>query len=201
MKRGRVWLRAGRPATLSAAVTPVLVGSALAARVDSLRWPVLAAALAGAVLIQVGANYANDLFDFQRGADGPRRLGPPRATATGQVSPRGMAIATAVVLAASVACGAYLVAVGGPVVVAVGLASIVAALAYVGGPWPYGYRGLGDPACFVFFGAVPILTLEWLHSGVVSAGGCFALIAVGALVTAILVVNNLRDIDEGFVKV
>jgi 1,4-dihydroxy-2-naphthoate octaprenyltransferase len=191
-----VWIRAARPATLTAALTPVLVGSATASASGGFRPDVLVAALVGAILIQIGANFANDVFDFQKGADHPGRLGPPRAVATGALTERQMLSAMAAVFLCATACGLYLVGIGGALVVGAGLASIVAALTYVGGPWPYGYRGLGDVACFLFFGAVPIATLDWLHRGAIGPAALLACVPVGALITAILVVNNLRDIDE-----
>jgi len=191
-----LWLRAARPATLSAAVAPVLVGSAVAFAAGGWDLAIFVAALTGAVLIQVGANYANDLSDFLRGTDGPGRLGPPRVAATGVATPREIALATAFAFAGATACGAYLAITGGPPVIVVGLAAMLAALTYVGGPWPYGYHGLGDLACFAFFGPVPVATIEWLHRGTVGTAGIAASLAVGAVVTAILVVNNVRDINE-----
>ena len=191
-----VWVRAARPATLTAAIAPVLVGSAIPAAGGHFAPGVFVAALLGAVLIQVGANFANDLFDFRRGADRPTRLGPARMTATGAVSQRAIAVATGLAFAASAACGVYLVVVGGVPIVIVGLASIVAAVTYVGGPWPYGYRGLGEVMCFLFFGVVPVATLDYLHRGSVSPAALLASIPLGCLITAVLVVNNLRDIDD-----
>lgn len=191
-----VWMRAARPATLSASLSPVLVGSAIPASAGHFQPGVFLAAVAGAVLIQIGANLANDLFDFRKGADRADRLGPPRVTATGAVTPAEIGVATAVVLATSALCGLYLVAAGGLPVLLVGIASIVAALTYVGGPWPYGYHGLGDLACFVFFGVVPIATLDYLHAGEISGASLAASLATAAAITAILVVNNLRDIAQ-----
>jgi 1,4-dihydroxy-2-naphthoate octaprenyltransferase len=190
----RVWLDAARPATLSAAIVPVLVGSATAVGQGRFRADVLLAALVAALLIQIGANYANDFFDFRRGADSPDRLGPPRATATGLVPPERMREAAVGTFAAALIPGAYLVWLGGPPVLAVGLASILAAVSYTG-PLAYGYRGLGDLACFVFFGLLPVATMHYLHSDSLSASALIASVPVACLVTAILVVNNLRDIE------
>lgn len=192
----RVFIDAARPRTLAAAVSPVLVGSAVAASRGSFRPDIFVAALAASLLIQIGANYANDVSDHLRGADTPDRLGPPRATALGLVSPRAMTVAAALAFALAAVCGLYLVGVGGLPVLAVGLASIAAAILYTGGPWPLGYHALGDPVCFVFFGLVPVATLDYLYSGTVSPAAWWAAVPVACLVTAILVVNNLRDLEQ-----
>lgn len=192
----RVFFDAARPRTLAAAVSPVLVGSAVAASRGSFRADVFVAALAASLLIQIGANYANDVSDHLRGADTPERLGPPRATALGLVTPRAMTAAAALAFAFAAAFGLYLVTVGGLPVLLVGLASIAAAVLYTGGPWPLGYHGLGDLVCFVFFGLVPVLTMDYLHAGSVSPAAWWAAVPVACLVTAILAVNNLRDLDQ-----
>ncbi len=192
----RVFLEAARPRTLSAAVVPVLVGSAAAASHGAFRIDVFVTALLASLLIQIGANYANDVSDHLRGADTALRLGPPRATAQGLVTPRAMTTAAAVSFALAALFGLYLLGVGGLPVLVVGLASIAAAVLYTGGPWPLGYHGLGDLVCFVFFGIVPVLTMDYLHAGAVSAVAWWAAIPVGCIVTAILVVNNLRDLEQ-----
>jgi 1,4-dihydroxy-2-naphthoate octaprenyltransferase len=191
----RIFIDAARPRTLAAAVSPVLVGSAVAATHGSFRADVLAAALLASLLIQIGANYANDVSDHLRGADTADRLGPPRATALGLVTPRAMTTAAASAFALAAAFGLFLVTVGGLPVLVVGIASIAAAVLYTGGPWPLGYHGLGDLVCFVFFGIVPVATLDYLHAGGVSAAAWWASVPVASLVTAILVVNNLRDLE------
>lgn len=192
----RIFFDAARPRTLAAAVSPVLVGSAVAASHGSFRPDVFIAALAASLLIQIGANYANDVSDHLRGADTPDRLGPARATALGLATPRAMTIAAALAFALAAVFGLYLVTIGGVPVLAVGVASIAAAVLYTGGPWPLGYHGLGDLVCFVFFGIVPVATLDYLHSGTVSPAAWWAAVPVACLVTAILVVNNLRDLDQ-----
>lgn len=192
----RVFVAAARPRTLSAAIVPVLVGSAIAQSHGAFRLDVFAAALAASLLIQVGANYANDVADHARGADTAERLGPPRATAQGLVTPRAMWTAAAVSFGLALPLGLYLVTVGGWPVLAVGLTSILAAVLYTGGPWPLGYHGLGDLVCFVFFGIAPVATMDYLHSGSVSAAAWWAAVPVACIVTAILVVNNLRDLDQ-----
>lgn len=192
----RVFFDAARPRTLAAAISPVLVGSAVAAAHGAFRADVFGAALAASLLIQIGANYANDVSDHLRGADTPERLGPPRATALGLVTPRAMTSAAALAFGLAALFGLYLVGVGGLPVLAVGLVSIAAAVLYTGGPWPLGYHGLGDAVCFVLFGIVPVVTLDLLHSGQVTPAAWWAAVPVACLVTAILVVNNLRDLDQ-----
>ena len=191
----RRWLMAIRPATLPAAVTPVLVGTAAAYAVDRLRWGPALAALAGALLLQIGANLANDLLDYQKGADTEDRLGPTRVVQSGLLSPSAVRRAAALVFTLAVAVGLYLVWVAGWMVVAIGLASIAAAVAYTGGPYPLGYNGLGDLAVFLFFGLVAVCGTAYVQAGYVPALAWIAAIPVGTLITAILVVNNVRDID------
>jgi 1,4-dihydroxy-2-naphthoate polyprenyltransferase len=193
----RLWLMAARPRTLPAAIAPVLVGTAAAVEATGgeLRAGPFLAALAGSVLIQIGTNLANDYSDAKRGADDVDRLGPVRVTAAGLVAPKRVLVATWVAFAAALAVGIYLATVAGPVILAVGAVSIVAGVLYTGGPRPYGYAGLGELFVFLFFGLVAVNgsyfvqveRLDWLP---------FALsIPVGMLSTAILVVNNVRDID------
>ena len=187
---------AARPRTLPAAIAPVLVGTATAVETaDDLRLGPFFAALAGSVLIQIGTNLANDYSDAKRGADDVDRLGPVRVTAAGLVTPRRVLVATWLAFAGAVATGIYLAIVAGPVILAVGAVSILAGVLYTGGPRPYGYAGLGELFVFLFFGLVAVNgsyfvqleRLDWLP---------FALsIPVGMLATAILVVNNVRDID------
>jgi len=187
---------AARPRTLPAAVAPVLVGSAAAAEaVDGFRWGAFVAALAGSIFIQIGTNLANDYSDARRGADTEDRLGPVRVTSAGLVAPRRVLYATWVAFGIAVAAGVYLATVAGPVILAVGAVSIAAGVLYTGGPRPYGYAGLGELFVFLFFGVVAVngsyyVQLEELD------GLPFGLsVSVGLLATAILVVNNVRDID------
>jgi 1,4-dihydroxy-2-naphthoate octaprenyltransferase len=186
---------AARPRTLPAAVAPVLVGTALAWSEGSLDWLAFAAALLGALFIQVGTNLSNDYSDARRGADTEERLGPVRVTAGGLVPPRQVLIATYASFGLAVLFGIYLIAVAGPVLLLIGAASILAGVLYTGGPRPYGYEGLGEVFVFTFFGLVAVtgsyyvqrLSLEW---------EAFALaVPVGLLASAILVVNNVRDLD------
>lgn len=190
----QVWLLAARPATLPAAVAPVLVGSAAATLIVDFRVGPFLAALFAAVLIQIGTNYANDLADFRRGADDAGRLGPTRATQAGLVSKRAMAIAAAVTFGAAGALGIYLtVEAGWPVLVA-GVASIIAGYLYTGGPWPYGYHGLGDLFVFAFFGVVAVMGSFFVQAERLTWEAAAAAMPMACSVTAILVVNNLRDV-------
>jgi 1,4-dihydroxy-2-naphthoate polyprenyltransferase len=194
MPRWRAWVLAARLRTLPAAAAPVLVGTAAAAGAGLFRPLPALAALVGALLLQVGTNYANDVFDFLKGADGPDRVGPTRAVAAGLLQPREVLGAMAATFLASVAVGAYLVAVGGWPILAIGLAGIAAGILYTGGPWPLGYHGLGDLFVFVFFGPVAVGGTYYVQAGAPSAAVLWAGVALGLLATAILAVNNLRDI-------
>ena len=191
----RVWLLAARPPTLPAAVAPVLVGTAVATIDGPLSVGLFFQVLVAAILIQIGVNFANDLSDFRRGADTPERLGPPRAVAQGWLTERQMLGGAVVVFGGAIAIGISLtIAAGWPILVA-GAASCIAAVAYTGGPWPYGYHGLGDVICFAFFGVVAVMGSGYVQSGALTWELAAASIPVGCLVTAILVANNLRDID------
>lgn len=191
----RAWWLAARPRTLPVSASPVLVGTALAFADDGARAGPAAAALLGALLLQVGANFANDLFDFQKGADTEARIGPPRAVALGLLTPQQMGVGSALAFGSALAVGSYLIAVAGWPLAVVGIVSILGGVAYTGGPWPLGYHGLGELAVFVFFGLVAVCGSYYVQvlelTGLVWA----AAVPVGSLATAILVVNNLRDIE------
>ncbi|MCC6766528.1 MAG: 1,4-dihydroxy-2-naphthoate polyprenyltransferase [Deltaproteobacteria bacterium] len=188
------WLAAARPRTLPAAIVPVVVGLALAARTHALDVGVAGVTLVAALLIQVGTNLANDYYDFVAGADTHERLGPQRITQAGLAAPATVRAAAFAVLAAAGVAGAYLVAIGGWPILLIGLASLVAAVAYTGGPFPLAYRGLGDLFVFAFFGIVAVAGTVWLQTGVLGAPVLVLSLPVACLATAILVVNNLRDI-------
>lgn len=195
MSRLRPWLIAARPATLWASVAPVLVGSGLAWGQGVFRADAFAVALASAVLINVGANFANDASDARRGADGPARIGPTRAVASGLISPRQMWAGVAVVFALASAGGLYLAAIAGWPVLVIGAACLLAALSYTGGPFPYGYRALGEVAVFLFFGLAGTVGSRFVHDGTAPSAAWLLAIPVGMLVSAILVANNVRDLD------
>jgi 1,4-dihydroxy-2-naphthoate octaprenyltransferase len=191
-----IWLMAARPRTLPAAVAPVLVGTAAAVEAsDQFRLGAFVAALVGSVFIQIGTNLANDYSDAKRGADSVDRLGPVRVTAAGLVAPRRVLVATWVAFAVAVAAGAYLTAVAGPVILAVGVASILAGVLYTGGPRPYGYAGLGEVFVFLFFGVVAVCGSYFVQVERVSAEALALSVPIGLLAAAILVVNNVRDLE------
>ncbi len=189
----RTWVAAARPRTLTAAVAPVAIGTACAHAAGGVAWGPAAAALAGAALIQIGTNFANDVFDAEKGADTADRKGPVRAVAAGLISAAAMRTAMVAAFALAVAVGGYLVSVGGWPVVAIGVASVAAGVAYTGGPWPLGYHGLGDVFVMIFFGQVAVCGTAYVQLGTVPALAWWLSVPVGAVATAILVVNNLRD--------
>jgi len=191
--RLRIWLEAARPRTLPAAIVPVAVGTACVAAVGKVAWAPALAALAGSLAIQIGTNFANDVFDAERGADGPDRIGPTRAVSAGLISARSMKRAMVLAFAIAAAFGLYLTTVGGWPIVVVGILSIVSGIAYTGGPYPLGYHGLGDVFVMVFFGIVAVCGTAFVQLGHVPHLAVLAALPVGALATAILVVNNLRD--------
>ena len=189
------WRAAARPPTLTAAVTPVLVGTGAAIGDGAFSAGPFVAALFGAICLQVGANFANDVFDFERGADAGDRLGPPRATQTGLLTPAQMKVGMWAAFLLAFLAGIYLVVAAGWIVVVIGLASILAGLIYTGGPWPIGYHALGDVFTFVFFGMVAVVGTYFVQAEAAPGVVWLAAVPVGCTVTAILVANNLRDID------
>lgn len=189
------WLIAARPPTLLAAVAPVLVGGGLAWGDDVFRLDAFVVTLLTAVAINVAANFSNDASDARRGADGPHRIGPPRAVASGLLTARRVWAGTALVLALAAAGGIYLAAISDWRLLIVGAAAIVATLTYTGGPWPYGYRGLGEVFVFAFFGLFAVVGSRFVHDATITSEAWLLAVPVGFLVTAILVANNIRDID------
>lgn len=194
--RWRIWISAARPRTLPAAVAPVIVGSGLAWRDGAFDAAAAAICLGFALLIQIGTNFANDYYDFVRGADTAARVGPRRAVAAGLVAPATMHRVMLAVFAAAFVLGLSLIAWGGPWLIAIGVASVVCGIAYTGGPWPLAYHGLGDVFVFLFFGLVAVLATYFVQAGHVTADGVLAAVAVGLLTTNILLVNNYRDADS-----
>jgi len=179
---------------LFAAAAPVAVGTAVAIRDGGFALLPALAALLGALLLQVGSNLANDVFDFQRGADAPGRVGPLRVTQTGLLTPTQVLRGMWVVFALSLIPGLYLAARGGWPVVAIGIAAIAAAVLYTGGPLPYGYKGMGEFFVFVFFGLVAVSGTYYVQTNTLTLLAIAASVPIGLLTSAILVVNNLRDI-------
>jgi 1,4-dihydroxy-2-naphthoate octaprenyltransferase len=186
---------AARLRTLPAAVAPVLVGTALAVHDDDFRPLAFVAALLGAVFIQIGTNLSNDYSDARRGADTEDRLGPMRVTAGGLVPPQRVLVATYVAFALAVLVGVYLVYVAGPELLLVGAASILAGVLYTGGPRPYGYEGLGEVFVFTFFGIVAVTGSYYVHAESLPGDSFLLAVPVGLLASAILVVNNVRDLE------
>ena len=191
----KAWWMAARPRTLPAAAAPVLVALAFALRAGVFHWLPALACLFISVLMQIGANFANDLFDHERGTDTPERLGPTRVTASGILSPSQMRLGTGLVFGLAALLGLYLTWLRGWPVLALGLAIIVAALAYTGGPFPYGYYALGDVFVFLSFGVAAVCGTYYALSGTLTSVIGWASVPMGLLIINILVVNNTRDIS------
>jgi 1,4-dihydroxy-2-naphthoate octaprenyltransferase len=189
------WRTAARVHTLPAAVVPVVVGSALAVNDGVFRWDAFLLTMVAALAIQVAANFANDVSDARRGADPDERIGPPRMVAAGRITPGQMWDGVVIALIIAAAAGAGLAMIAGPMILVVGVASIVAMLGYVGGPFPYGYRGLGEVFVFLFFGVVATVGSRYVHDMTAPRAAWLVSIPIGLLASAILVVNNYRDID------
>ncbi|RAL23673.1 1,4-dihydroxy-2-naphthoate polyprenyltransferase [Lujinxingia litoralis] len=189
------WLLASRPKTLPAAAVPVVVGSAVAFGQQKFALGPALAALAGAALIQIGTNFANDYFDAKSGADNENRLGPTRAVQAGLVTPNAMKWATVLAFLASALVGLYLIGVGGWPILVIGILSILSGIAYTGGPYPLGYNGLGDVFVFIFFGLIAVTATHYVQALSFSVEALVASVPIGLLSTAILIVNNYRDID------
>lgn len=192
----KIWVEAARPKTLAAAFVPVLIGATIAYQGELINWMATTVALLCAFLIQIGTNFANDYFDFVKGADTDERIGFERATAKGLISPKNMLNATIICMALAFIFGLYLVWIGGTVVLIIGLFSLLFGVLYTGGPFPLGYNGLGDLFVFIFFGIVAVMTTYYVNTLAWSMDTFWASLAVGALCTNILVVNNLRDIEQ-----
>jgi len=192
----RIWLMAARLRTLPAAIAPVLVGTALAGFEHSFHALRFVAALLGAIFIQVGTNLSNDYSDARRGADAEDRLGPVRVTAGGLVPPSQVLVATYVSFGVAVLAGIYLIVVAGWLLLAIGAASILAGVLYTGGPRPYGYAGLGEVFVFLFFGVVAVAGSYYVQVRHLQWEAFALSVPVGLLAAAILIVNNVRDIDS-----
>ena len=191
-----VWLLAARPKTLPAAAAPVVVGTAVAISEQVFSLLPALAALLGALFIQIGTNFANDVFDFKKGADTTERLGPMRVTQVGLLTPRQVMMGMWLTFGLASVAGLYLIWIGGWPIVAIGVLSIISGIAYTGGPFPLGYKGLGDLFVFIFFGLVAVCGTYYVQAGSVTMSALALGVAVGALSVAILTVNNLRDVDN-----
>jgi 1,4-dihydroxy-2-naphthoate octaprenyltransferase len=194
--RFSVWVLAARPKTLPAGLAPVLIGTAMAFADGRMYWPAALAAALGSLLIQIGTNYANDYFDYKKGADTHERLGPIRVTQAGLVTPHAMKAAIILVFLAALLVGAYLVYRGGLPIAAIGILSILFGVLYTGGPYPLGYNGLGDIFVLIFFGPVAVGGTYFVQSLTITTPVICAGLAPGLFSVAILTVNNLRDIDS-----
>lgn len=190
----QIWLLAARPRTLPAAAAPVIIGTAIAYYDGVFRLLPALGALVGALLLQIGANFANDVFDYQKGVDGFERLGPTRVTQSGMLSPTSVKAGMWFMFGLAALVGIYLTWASGWPVIAIGVASIVAAVLYTGGPLPYGYRGLGEIFCFLFFGVAAVMGTYYVQAVRFSLSSFIGSVPVGLLIVAILAVNNLRDI-------
>lgn len=191
----KTWLLAARPKTLPAGLTPVLIGAALTQGAGAFHLTAVLCAALGALLIQIGTNFANDYFDFVKGTDTEERIGPLRATQAGLVSPRTMLVATVLVFALSFLPGGYLVYRAGWPLLAIGVVSVACGVLYTGGPWPLGYLGLGDIFVLVFFGPVAVGGTYYVQALTLTPDVLVAGLIPGLFSTAILTVNNLRDAD------
>ena len=194
------WIIAIRIKTLPAAISPVILGTALAFHDGDSNSFILFMTLLAAVLIQIGANFANDVYDFEKGSDRADRLGPQRATQSGLISPADMNKAMWKIFALAIGVGFYLAYVGGWPIVIIGLASIAAGIAYTGGPYPLGYHGFGDIFVFLFFGLIAVPGTYYLQTGSVTEFSLWLGAVMGMLTTAILVVNNIRDKDADIIS-
>jgi len=190
------WIIAIRPKTLPAAAAPVITGTALAYADHSLDVVVAIACLLSALLLQIGSNLANDVFDYERGADTGERLGPTRVTQAGLLTPFQVKVGMYFVFGLTVVLGLYLTWIGGWVILILGVAAILSAIAYTGGPYPLGYHGYGDIFVFIFFGLGATAGTYYLQAGVIMPSVWWMASALGCLIVSILVVNNLRDIEN-----
>ncbi len=191
-----VWIDAGRPKTLPAALAPVIMGTGLAAADQSFHFLAALFAGIGALLIQIGTNYANDYYDHQKGADDDDRLGPTRATAAGLVTAKAMKRAFLITFGLAAVFGLYLIWRGGWPIVVIGVLSILSGIAYTGGPYPLGYNGLGDLFVLIFFGPVAVGGTYYVQALDINSTVLLLGLVPGLFSTAILTINNLRDIHQ-----
>ena len=192
----QIWWLAIRPKTLPAAASGVVMGSALAWADGSFQFLPALAAVAVALLLQIGSNVANDVFDFERGTDTSERQGPMRVTQAGLLTPVQVKRGMWLIFCLAALCGLYLASLRGWVVILVGLAAILSAIAYTGGPFPLGYNGLGEIFVFIFFGLAAVAGTYFVQAGDVSISAWWMSLPVGLIIVAILIVNNLRDLES-----
>ena len=192
----KIWMLAARPKTLPAAASSAILGIALAIHDGNFSLLPAIIALLISILLQVGANFSNDLFDYQKGADAKNRLGPIRVTQAGLLSTRQVTIGMIFIFSVSALLGLYLAIDAGWLVVLIGFLAILAALAYTGGPFPFGYHSMGDIFVLIFFGFAAVCGTYFVQAKNISVASIWGGLAMGLLITNILVVNNLRDIDS-----
>lgn len=196
MTKTKAWILAARPKTLVAAFVPVAVGTCLAIDAASFK-PIPALLCLGfAFLIQIGTNFANDYFDYKKGADTDKRIGPKRAVASGLITPQAMLKGTIYVLALAFLVGLCLLPFGGIPLLVLGLLSLLLAVAYTGGPYPLAYLGLGDIFVVLFFGGVAVVCTQFVQTGIVTNESLITGFSIGLVINNLLVVNNYRDVDE-----
>jgi 1,4-dihydroxy-2-naphthoate octaprenyltransferase len=196
LSRRRLWIAASRPATLPASISPVLVGVSIAAHDHRVRIAAALLTLVVAMALQIGVNYANDYSDFRRGADTPARIGPIRAAASGLVAPRHVLYAALASFTVAACAGLAVALIAGPWLVAVGATCIAAAWFYTGGPRPYGYAGFGELFVFVFFGLVATCGTVYVNERHIPLLALFGGVAMGCFAVAVLLLNNIRDVES-----
>jgi 1,4-dihydroxy-2-naphthoate octaprenyltransferase len=191
-----LWLLAARPKTLPASIAPILVGTAVAIHEGGFHLLTAILALLTALLLQIAANFANDALDFKRGADTAERTGPTRIVSSGYVSPEAVLRATGLMLGLATLSGLYLVWRGGWPFLALGVFALTCAVAYTGGPWPLAYLGLGEVFVFIFFGPIAVTGTAYLQTMELTPLSLAAAIPSGAIAVCILIVNNVRDLEQ-----
>lgn len=196
----KAWVLACRPKTLPVAIAPVLLGVAVALQTkpffSARDFGVLFLCLLGALLLQIESNLVNDYFDWKKGSDTAERLGPPRATSSGWIRPSEMRVGIVIVAGLSLAVGALLASLVGPVIVAIGIASLISAFLYTAGPFPLSRLGIADLFVFTFFGPVAVMGTVYALNGFWDPLALFLSVPLGAVAVCVLLVNNIRDIEE-----
>ena len=197
LKKGSfpVWIMAARIPTLPAAIAPVIVGTAMAHYMHSFDVVITVLAMIGAIAIQIGANMANDFSDFRKGADNAERIGPIRVTQQGLLSEKAILVGASISFGFSILIGLYFFYIVGWPILVIGSLSLLAAITYTGGPWPFGYKGLGDFFVFIFFGLIAVCATFYVQVQAINIEIILLSIPIACLVTAILIVNNIRDIE------
>lgn len=189
-----IWVESTKPKVYAASIGPVVIGTALAAAEASVRWDLFPLILICAVLIQLVSNWTNDLYDYARGADEKRRSGPRRVLAEGLIKPAHLKAATWIAAIVCFLPGLILVYERGWIVLAIGIACLVGAWMYTGGPFSFAYHGLGEAAALFFFGLLGVNGTYFIHAGTISGASLVMSVSVGMLVANILLVNNIRDV-------